>query len=80
MANAKKCDICGCYYDVEEDNPYKLDYDEQFNMVRMHRARDSEKKIHVGNCWLHFDTCETCYQDVLDYILTKKAASEPIAK
>lgn len=69
MANAKKCDICGAYFDMPEFNPYRLNYDENLNYIRLHKAKDYDEE----DPWLHFDTCEKCYSDLLDYIIGKAA-------
>lgn len=73
MANAKKCDICGEYFDVPDVNPCRLDYEENFNLIRLHRARDPKDHTVSENWWLSFDACDTCYQRVLDYILAGAA-------
>lgn len=73
MSNAKKCDICGDYYDAPNVSPYRLDYEECFNTIRMCRAKDPDKKSFNDETWLVFDACDKCYQDVLDYILGKAA-------
>ena len=74
MANAKKCDICGKYYDVPE-LPDGLLHDDFRNtsMVRVLRRTDSLRVLHDV---MQFDSCESCLQDVLDYILTKRTSSE----
>lgn len=74
MANAKKCDICGKFYEIPEISPYRLDYEECLNIIRLHRAVDPVNRP-KDETWLHFDACDECYQDVLDYILAKKAES-----
>lgn len=75
MANAKKCDICGEYFDVPDLNPCRLDYEENFNLIRLHRARDTRTEKPSEDWWLSFDACDTCYQRVLDYILAGAAES-----
>lgn len=76
MSNAKKCDICGKYYDVIDMSEYMLDYERHINMVRLHRAmKPDEKRYDHDDHWFHFDACDECLQDVLDYILSKKAVS-----
>jgi hypothetical protein len=76
MANAKKCDICGKYYDVPELIG-DLAYDNNINtsMVRILRRNDS---VRINHDVMQFDSCEGCLQDILDYILTKRADSEPM--
>ena len=75
MANAKKCDICGKFYTVPEIDPGFL-WDESTNtsMVRILQLKTDERGIKHDA--IQFDACEECRQDVLDYILTKKADAE----
>lgn len=75
MASAKKCDICGKYYDVPQAYEDLL-WDEGRNtsMIRVLRRTPSDVKIQHDT--MQFDACEECLQDVLDYILTKKADSK----
>lgn len=73
MANAKKCDMCGNYYDMPDISPCLADYERYVNEVRLHRAPESDEK-NARDIWLSFDACPKCYQDVLDYILSKAAA------
>lgn len=77
MANAKKCDICGKYYDALEIETDLL-YDGRRNtsMVRILRQKQTTKTI--DHDVMQFDSCEDCLQDVLDYILTKRAESEGV--
>lgn len=74
MANAKKCDICGKFYVVPVVEP-GFDWNEQLNtsMVRFLRLDRERKGLHHDV--MQFDTCEDCYQDLLDYILSKQAVS-----
>lgn len=73
MANAKKCDICGKYYDVPERNG-DIVYDLcNTSMVRISRLKPDDERIDHDN--MQFDSCEECLQDVIDYILTRKAES-----
>lgn len=74
MSNAKRCDICSKYYDIPDTSYYRLDYDENLNLIRLHRATSPNNRP-KDDTWLQFDACDECYQDVLDYILAKKAES-----
>lgn len=75
MANAKKCDICGNFYTVPEQDPNYV-WEETMNtsMVRILRLNTEKRGIH-HDVVLQYDVCETCLQDLLDYILTKQAES-----
>ncbi len=74
MANAKKCDICGKYYDVAEQ-PDGLLYDDFRNTSMIRVLRHTGTFSHPHDV-MQFDACERCLQDVLDYILTKRVESE----
>jgi hypothetical protein len=76
MANAKKCDICGDYYDVPDISPCLSDHELFVNMIRLHRAKETDDNSYSGEYWTHFDACPRCYQDVMDYILSKKVDAE----
>lgn len=77
MSNARKCDICGKYYDLASMSEYLLDYERYVNIVRLHRAvKIGENRDLDDSEWMHFDACDECLQDVLDYILSKKAVAE----
>ena len=65
MANAKKCDVCGGYYEVPNWNPYRLDALDEVDHIIIHRGGEQEHSM-------YFDTCPECRQDVMDYILTKR--------
>ena len=75
MANAKKCDICGEYYDTPECEPGML-WDENMNtsMVRILRLKKDVRGI--KHDVMQFDACDKCLQDVLDYMLSKRADAE----
>ena len=72
MANAKRCDICGDYYQVPDLHTEDL-FDERRNssMVRLLRRKGNRT---VDHDVFQFDSCEKCFQDVMDYILTKQSA------
>ena len=72
MANAKRCDICGEYYQVP-DVPSEdwLEHHRTTSMVRLLRLKDGRS---VDHDVFHFDSCEKCFQDVMDYILDKQSA------
>lgn len=74
MANAKKCDICGKYYDVPE-LVAGLMYDD-FRGTSMVRVLRKTGRCNHPHDVMQFDACESCLQDVLDYILTKRVESE----
>lgn len=74
MANAKKCDICGKYYDVPNYGDLIIDEFRNTSMVRVLRQKPNERRI--DHDVMQFDSCEECLQGVLDYILTKRADSE----
>lgn len=74
MANARKCDICGRYYDAAEFDLECLDQWKNTSMVRVLRLNPNKRGD--PHDVMHFDSCEECLQDVLDYILTRKACSE----
>lgn len=69
MANAKKCDICGKYYDVPNDH-FMTDLGAASNtsLIRIMRRKPN---VRLDHDVIQFDTCEECNQDVLDYILAK---------
>lgn len=72
MANAKRCDICGAYYEVP--NPTEdMCWSDILNtsMVRVLRRKPITDRI--DHEVMQFDSCEACLQDVIDYILTKRA-------
>lgn len=64
MANARKCDICHKYYDVPD-----------INERMMVEPLDPNKPGLERHNVMHFDTCEKCLQDILDYILARQADS-----
>ena len=66
MANAKRCDACGEFYEVPEIT-CDLMYPEEFlDYVIIHKAEERKASM-------RFDTCKKCQQDLIDYILTKRA-------
>lgn len=75
MSAARKCDICHNYYDVEEPTFDAMHISENTSMIRilqLNQPYDSRCGRHTV---MHFDACENCRQDVLDYILGKSAMS-----
>lgn len=68
MANAKKCDICGKYYDVPGQNEIYMEEGHNTSMVRILRRKNT---LRIDHDVMQFDACEDCLQDVLDYILAK---------
>lgn len=69
MANAKRCDICNHYYDVP-NRPDPMNT----SMIRVLRLNPNYPG--VKHDVMQFDACDKCLQDVLDYILGKRADSE----
>lgn len=72
MASARKCDICHRYYDVPEMEVGTLEPWNNTSMVRLLRL-SGDGATTLRHEVMHFDACENCLQDVLDYILTKSA-------
>ena len=71
MANAKRCDICGKYYDVPElDEEFAHNANLNTSMVRILRLKSVTCK-HKHEV-MQFDSCDNCLQDVIDYMLTKR--------
>lgn len=75
MANARKCDICHNYYDVPEVEAGTLEPWNNTSMVRVLRLNPDGGRTTPRHDVIHFDACEKCLQDVLDYILTRGAES-----
>lgn len=75
MANARKCDICHNYYDVPDINERMMV--EPWNntsMVRLLRLDPNKPGLERHDV-MHFDACEKCLQDILDYILARQTDS-----
>jgi hypothetical protein len=68
MANAKRCDICGEFYTAPEFvvGLFPDSYRQQLDYVTIHKADEREASM-------YFDSCKKCQQDLIDYILTKRA-------
>lgn len=77
MAYARKCDICGEYYDVPEIEEYLHEPWTNTSMIRVLRLKGDNRLLERHDV-MQFDACEKCLQDVLDYILTKKVDSEAV--
>lgn len=77
MACARKCDICGKYYNVSEINPYICEpFGSNTSMVRLLRLKpegDRGKGNGEPHDVFHFDACDECLGDVMDFILSKQA-------
>lgn len=71
MAYARKCDICGEYYDVPNVEEHLTEHWNNTSMIRVLRLRP--EKITNRHDVMHFDSCEKCLQRVLDYILANSA-------
>ena len=77
MSMARRCDICKGYFDLGNLDPYRLDYEEKLNYIHLHGAKDPEDKTKNQDDYrLHFDACPKCYDDVLTYVLTRRAEAE----
>ena len=76
MANAKRCDICGEFYEVPTVNHLMHLTNENMNtsMVQVLRRKNIDDR--TEHDILQFDSCEGCLQDVIDYMLTRRAESE----
>lgn len=71
MANAKRCDICGGFYEVPNPTEDMCWTDlHNTSMIRVLRRKPTTDRI--DHEVMQFDACETCLQNVLDYILTKR--------
>lgn len=77
MACARKCDICGKFYDAPEVNPYSCEpFGSNTSMVRLLRLKPEEdrgKGMGGPHDVFHFDACDECLGDVMDFILSKQA-------
>ena len=72
MSFARKCDICGKYYDVPN---IENDLMEPWTNTSMVRILKLKKGSFARHDVMNFDACDECIQDVLDYILSKQADS-----
>lgn len=73
MSAARKCDICHNYYDVEEPAFDAIHISENTSMIRIFQLNQPYDPRCGRHTIMHFDVCENCRQDVLDYILSKQA-------
>lgn len=76
MARARKCDICHNYYDVPEIDASTLEPWNNTSIVRILRLNPEaakEKGLAISHDVMHFDACEKCLQDIVDFILTRQA-------
>lgn len=73
MSSARKCDICHNYYDVPDVEVGTLEPLNNTSMVRVLRLNLNGGRTIPRHDVMHFDACEKCLQDVLNYILTKSA-------
>lgn len=74
MANARKCDICGKYYDAPEFETFSMEPWVNTSMVRVLRLKTAGE--YGKHDVMQFDSCEKCLQDVIDFMLTRRAESE----
>lgn len=73
MANAKRCDVCGGFYEVPEITADLINPFEFLDYVVIHKAEERRASM-------HFDTCKKCQQELIDYILTKRAEAEEVTE
>ena len=71
MANAKKCDICGKFYEVVDIDEGMLYDFRNTSIIRV--LKRNMNNPHRPHDVMHYDACDDCHQDVLDYILSKQA-------
>lgn len=76
MANARRCDICGEFYETPNFRPGDFDPWKNTSMIRVLRliVEDDEDRNHHDT--MHFDACEKCLQDVIDFMLARRAEKE----
>lgn len=75
MSNARRCDICGNYYDVPDHEMFLNEPWLNTSMVRILKLKDNAFS-HNRFDDMKFDSCDKCLQDVLDYILSRAAVKE----
>lgn len=65
MADAKKCDRCGKYYDKNEKHE---------TSGKIHgRKLAGVKTIDTNDCWYnHFDLCDDCLTDLFEFLSGKE--------
>ena len=73
MANAKRCDVCGKFYEVPGETSDLIDPYAFLDYILIH-------KVEERKAVMHFDTCKKCQQELIDYILTKRAAAEEVTE
>jgi hypothetical protein len=71
MANAKRCDICGRFYEVSEETADLMDPYRFLDYLLIHKAEERKAVM-------RFDTCKKCQQELIDYILAKRAVVEEV--
>lgn len=76
MASARKCDICGQYYDVPEINTFMHEPWTNTSMIRVLRLNDQGD--YGKHDVMQFDACEKCLQDVIDYMLARRSEAEVV--
>ena len=79
MANAKRCDICGEYFEIPEYGHEVMLYGMPAGAVRVYKM-DPELKYGDDRKGTHFDSCDKCAQEIIDYILAKRAAADNSAE
>jgi hypothetical protein len=75
MANAKKCDACGKFFVVPELEPGYIDHEKYHNYLKVHKAEKPDRN-NTDVSWFHFDICDECYDDFMEYMLSKAATRD----
>jgi len=77
MSSAKRCDICGKFYEVPPicNDFYIGEEWKNTSMIRVLRLKNSNND-RIDHDVMQFDACDECLQDVLDYMLAKRADVE----
>ena len=70
MADAKKCDICGKFYDYYQY--VKLDNDMSMNGCKLRFAADN------GMCWSSLDLCSDCMTKVHNLLIDIQNKKEKV--
>lgn len=75
MACARKCDICGKFYNAPEVNPYTVEpFGSNTSMVRLLQLKPVEDRGKGEPHYVyHFDACDECLGDVMEFILSRQA-------
>lgn len=78
MADARRCDVCGEFYDIPENVTFRSEPYRVGNFIRVYKFTiDKAKTTNYGDHdTMHFDACENCLQDVIDFMLARRAEKE----